>query len=90
MTATLGCAEVGGAAAGTFVVKVYLSKGSTPGSGDTLAKTATVGSLSPGAVFTINLSATMGAQHDYLVAVIDADSTIGEGDELNNLVSGKL
>ncbi|MBI2836765.1 MAG: hypothetical protein HYX75_00485 [Acidobacteria bacterium] len=90
VTATLGCAEVGGASAGTFVVKVYLSKGSTPGSGDTLVKTATVASLSAGAVSTINLSATRGAQHKYLVAVIDEDNTIGEGDELNNTVSGKL
>ncbi len=90
VSGTLSCVDAGAADAGQFVVKVYLAKKPAAGKKATLVTTITVGPLPAGAGSSFKVKTTKGNKHKYIVAVIDADNSVAEDDELDNVASAKL
>lgn len=90
-SATVTVANLGAGPAGQFKVKIYMAMGTTPTGGQLLVNgTQTVSGLGAGSSVTLtfsNLKFTNLAYHTYyhIIAVVDADSEVGETNEGNNI-----
>jgi len=90
LTGKLIVQNIGTARAPTSFVRYYLSSDGTFDSGDTLLKQVATGKVKPGKHKKRTLSAKLpageSATGEFVIAVVDADNTVAECNESNNVV----
>jgi len=92
VASTLRISNIGNEGAPSSVIQFFLSDDETFNAGDTFLKKATTGSLKAGATktkdfnYSIKLPPGQTASGKYIIAVIDPDNIVTEGDKTNNTI----
>jgi len=90
--ATVTVTNGGAMASGGFRIAIYLSKTPTPGGGTRLVGEYSISALGPGtsAQTSIKVTPPRKYRNGYLIAVVDSQGSVAEGNESNNSASQGL